>query len=142
MEGFCLMPTIKRQSLRLLAVHAHPDDESSKGAATLAHYAAAGVRVMVVTCTGGERGDVINPLMKHLEGILDRLHLIRSDEMSRAAEILGIEHRWLGFVDSGFPQTDEETGLMRCRLTPLPLRHLKFRAQNWSRSFAVSGLTS
>jgi mycothiol S-conjugate amidase len=110
------MPTIKRQSLRLLAVHAHPDDESSKGAATLAHYAAAGVRVMVVTCTGGERGDVINPLMKHLEGILDRLHLIRSDEMSRAAQILGIEHRWLGFVDSGFPQADEETGLM----PPLP----------------------
>jgi mycothiol S-conjugate amidase len=110
------MPTIKRQSRRLLAVHAHPDDESSKGAATLAHYAAAGIRVMVVTCTGGERGDVINPLMKHLEGILDRLHLIRSDEMSRAAQILGIEHRWLGFVDSGFPQADEETGLM----PPLP----------------------
>ena len=43
--------------LRLMAVHAHPDDESSKGAATTAKYAADGVGVMVVSCTGGERGD-------------------------------------------------------------------------------------
>ena len=45
---------------RLLAVHAHPDDESSKGAATMASYVAAGVSVMVATCTGGERGDILN----------------------------------------------------------------------------------
>ncbi|MGL4339594.1 MAG: PIG-L family deacetylase, partial [Rhodoglobus sp.] len=43
----------------LLAVHAHPDDESSKGAATYAAYARAGARVVVVSCTGGERGDVL-----------------------------------------------------------------------------------
>jgi len=110
MEGFLLMTTPDLQSMRLLAVHAHPDDESSKGAATLAHYAAAGVRVLVVTCTGGERGDVINPVLKLQEGIADRIHQIRIDEMLRAAEILGIEHRWLGFIDSGFPQADEATG--------------------------------
>ena len=104
------MTTPDLQSMRLLAVHAHPDDESSKGAATLAHYAAAGVRVLVVTCTGGERGDVINPVLKLQEGIADRIHQIRIDEMLRAAEILGIEHRWLGFIDSGFPQADEATG--------------------------------
>ncbi|WP_279403213.1 PIG-L family deacetylase, partial [Arthrobacter sp. JCM 19049] len=46
------------QGLRLLAVHAHPDDESSKGAATMAAYVDAGAEVMVVTCTGGERGDI------------------------------------------------------------------------------------
>ena len=45
---------------RLLAVHAHPDDESSKGAATDAYYAAAAPRCMVVSCTGGERGDILN----------------------------------------------------------------------------------
>lgn len=106
------MKTEESQSFRLLAVHAHPDDESSKGAATLAHYAAAGVRVLVVTCTGGERGDVINPKMKDLDGITERIHQIRSDEMSRAVEILGIEHRWLGFIDSGFPQIDEATGIV------------------------------
>jgi mycothiol S-conjugate amidase len=111
MGGFWLMTASDVQSLRLLAVHAHPDDESSKGAATLAHYAAAGARVLVVTCTGGERGDVINPLMRDLEGISDRIHQIRIDEMLRAAEILGIEHQWLGFVDSGFPQADE-TGVV------------------------------
>ena len=50
--------------LRLMAVHAHPDDESSKGAAAMARYVAEGVAVLVVTCTGGERGDVLNPKLK------------------------------------------------------------------------------
>ena len=46
---------------RLLFVHAHPDDESSKGAATAAHYVDAGARVTLVTCTDGAAGDVLNP---------------------------------------------------------------------------------
>ena len=45
--------------MRLMAVHAHPDDESSKGAATTAKYVAEGASVMVVSCTGGERGDIL-----------------------------------------------------------------------------------
>ncbi|HEY5454007.1 MAG TPA: PIG-L family deacetylase, partial [Acidothermaceae bacterium] len=49
--------------LRLMAVHAHPDDESSKGAATMARYVAEGVDVLVVTLTGGERGSILNPAM-------------------------------------------------------------------------------
>ena len=49
--------------LRLMAVHAHPDDEASKGAATLARYVDEGHRVLVVTLTGGERGDILNPAM-------------------------------------------------------------------------------
>ena len=49
------------EQLRMMAVHAHPDDESSKGAATMARYVAAGHEVMVVTCTGGERGSILNP---------------------------------------------------------------------------------
>ena len=49
------------EQLRLLAVHAHPDDEASKGAATMARYVKEGVEVMVATCTGGERGDLLNP---------------------------------------------------------------------------------
>ena len=52
------------RSLRLLAVHAHPDDESSKGAATMARYVAEGARVLVATCTGGERGDILNPALR------------------------------------------------------------------------------
>lgn len=88
------------EPLRLLAVHAHPDDESSKGAATTAMYVAQGVEVMVATCTGGERGDILNPNFE----LGDRsLTEIRKQEMNRAAQILGIQHRWLGFIDSGFP---------------------------------------
>lgn len=52
------------EKLRLMTVHAHPDDESSKGAATLIKYSTAGHEVMVVTCTGGERGDILNPAME------------------------------------------------------------------------------
>lgn len=90
---------------RLLAVHAHPDDESSKGAATTARYAAEGHRVLVVTLTGGERGSILNPAMD-LPEVHGRIHEIRRDEMAKAAEILGVEHTWLGFEDSGLPEGD------------------------------------
>ena len=93
------------KQMRLMAVHAHPDDESSKGAATMARYAAEGARVMVVTLTGGERGDILNPAMD-LPEVHGRIHEIRIDEMRKAAEILGVEHHWLGFVDSGLPEGD------------------------------------
>ena len=56
------------EQLRLMAVHAHPDDESSKGAATMARYVAEGVDVLVVTCTGGERGSVLNPKLDRYIG--------------------------------------------------------------------------
>ena len=52
------------EKLRLMTVHAHPDDESSKGAATAARYVTEGHEVMVVTCTGGERGSILNPAME------------------------------------------------------------------------------
>jgi mycothiol S-conjugate amidase len=92
--------------LRMMAVHAHPDDESSKGAATLAKYSAEGAGVMVVSCTGGERGDVLNP--KFTVGDLD-MPTIRQREMARAAEILGIAHVWLGYEDSGYHEGDPAT---------------------------------
>ncbi|MCV7224573.1 mycothiol conjugate amidase Mca [Mycolicibacterium komossense] len=97
--------------LRLMAVHAHPDDESSKGAATMAKYAAEGHQVLVVSLTGGERGDILNPAMD-LPDVHGRIAEIRRDEMARAAEILGVQHTWLGFVDSGLPEGDP--------LPPLP----------------------
>ena len=49
------------ERLCLLQVHAHPDDEASKGAGTTARYAAEGVRNVLVCCTGGEAGDILNP---------------------------------------------------------------------------------
>ncbi|MFI6868489.1 mycothiol conjugate amidase Mca [Nocardia sp. NPDC050406] len=94
-----------------MAVHAHPDDESSKGAATTARYAAEGNDVLVVTLTGGERGDILNPAM-NIPGILDRITDVRREEMAEAAKALGVEQTWLGFTDSGLPEGDP--------LPPLP----------------------
>ncbi|HEY9483547.1 MAG TPA: mycothiol conjugate amidase Mca [Micromonosporaceae bacterium] len=91
--------------LRLMAVHAHPDDESSKGAATLARYVADGVDVLVVTCTGGERGSVLNKNLDRPE-IWANMAEIRRAEMDRAREILGVRQSWLGYVDSGLPEGD------------------------------------
>lgn len=85
---------------RLLHVHAHPDDESSKGAATTALYRSQGVAVWVATCTGGERGDILNPKMETAEN-LRRLPELRREEMAAAARILDIEQVWLGYHDSG-----------------------------------------
>jgi mycothiol S-conjugate amidase len=90
---------------RLMCVHAHPDDESSKGAATMARYVREGVDVLVVTCTGGEAGSVLNPAMDRPE-VWANLPELRRKEMDRAREILGIRQEWLGFVDSGLPEGD------------------------------------
>lgn len=90
--------------LRLLAVHAHPDDESSKGAATMAMYAAAGVDVLVATCTDGSRGDIQNPAMEGEPHPQRDMAGARRLEMKRAAEVLGVRQRWIGFVDSGLPE--------------------------------------
>ena len=102
----------RRDGFRLLAVHAHPDDESSKGAAASAMYVADGARVCVVSCTGGERGDVLNEALKDDPHIQRDIAQVRRDEMAAAAAALGVEHVWLGFVDSGLPEGDP--------LPPLP----------------------
>lgn len=94
------------EPLRLLAVHAHPDDEASKGAAMMAAYISQGVRVMVATCTGGERGDIQNPALEGDPYPARDMAGARREEMAKAAAILGIEHTWLGFVDSGLPEGD------------------------------------
>jgi mycothiol S-conjugate amidase len=85
-----------------MQVHAHPDDESSKGSATTAYYVAQGVEVMVVTCTGGEAGDILNKALDTPENWAN-LPQLRQHEMAEAARILGIHQRWLGYHDSGFP---------------------------------------
>jgi mycothiol S-conjugate amidase len=99
------------ERLRLMAVHAHPDDESSKGAATMAKYVAEGVDVLVVTCTGGERGSVLNPKLDRPD-VWENIADIRRAEMDAARAILGVDQAWLGFVDSGLPEGDP--------LPPLP----------------------
>ncbi|CAN5314046.1 mycothiol conjugate amidase Mca [soil metagenome] len=99
----CVQPV----TLRLLAVHAHPDDESSKGAATYAAYRDRGAEVLVVSCTGGEAGSVLNETLVHRAWAERDMAGLRRVEMAGAQAAMGIEHRWLGFVDSGLPEEGE-----------------------------------
>jgi mycothiol S-conjugate amidase len=106
--------------LRLMAVHAHPDDESSKGAASMARYVAEGHDVMVVTCTDGGAGSILNPAMDRPD-VLANIIDVRREEMARAAKILGIQHRWLGFKDSGLPEGDPKPPLPEGCFALVPL---------------------
>ena len=115
------VPRVPETPLRLLHVHAHPDDESSKGAASTARYVAEGVEVLVVSCTGGERGDVLNPALVDDPAVLADIADVRRHEMARAAEILGVRHAWLGFVDSGYPEGDPRPPLPEGCFADLPL---------------------
>ncbi len=108
------------ERLRLLHVHAHPDDESSKGAATTAKYVHEGAEVVVATCTGGERGSILNPAMDRPD-VLANMAEIRRQEMDRAREILGIDQVWLGFVDSGLPEGDPLPPLPEASFATVPL---------------------
>ncbi|MBA2317522.1 MAG: mycothiol conjugate amidase Mca [Euzebyales bacterium] len=88
--------------LHAMFVHAHPDDESSKGAATMARYAKEGYRISVVTCTDGMAGEILNPAMDR-PGVVERMVEVRAEELERALEILGVtDHFWLGYPDSGY----------------------------------------
>ncbi len=91
---------------RLLTVHAHPDDESSKGAGTVARYRDEGARSVLVCCTGGEEGDILNPALD-AAAIRDQIAEVRRAELARAAAILGYaEVHYLGYRDSGMPDSE------------------------------------
>lgn len=92
--------------LCLLTVHAHPDDESSKGAGTVAKYHAEGVRTVLVCCTGGEAGDILNPAMDR-DDVRANIAEVRRRELDRAAEIIGYDVvHMLGYRDSGMPDSE------------------------------------
>jgi mycothiol S-conjugate amidase len=91
------------EPLCLLSVHAHPDDEASKGAATVARYHAEGLHTVLVCCTGGEAGDILNPAMDRPE-VRENLADVRREELARATTIIGYrEVVMLGYRDSGMP---------------------------------------
>jgi mycothiol S-conjugate amidase len=98
---------MRGSQLCLMFIHAHPDDESSKGAGTIARYHHEGVRTVLVTCTGGEAGDILNPAMDRPEIRAD-LPAVRRRELARAAEVIGYDEVvLLGYRDSGMPDTED-----------------------------------
>jgi mycothiol S-conjugate amidase len=90
----------------LVAIHAHPDDESSKGSGTMARYAHEGVRVVLVCATDGAEGDILNPRMDK-PGIKERMRELREAELATACDLLGVAEIYqLGYRDSGMPNTE------------------------------------
>ena len=129
------------EPLRLMHVHAHPDDESSKGAASSIRYSREGVEVLVVTCTGGERGSILNPAMDRPE-VRDNIAAIRVSEMDRAREILGVSQEWLGYVDSGLPEGDPKPPLPDGCFALVPLEESAGRLVEIVRRFRPHVMTT
>jgi N-acetyl-1-D-myo-inositol-2-amino-2-deoxy-alpha-D-glucopyranoside deacetylase len=98
---------------RLLLVHAHPDDETIGQGATMAKYVAEGRHVTLVTCTGGEMGEILVPGLEHLAADRDdTLGEHRRSELDAAMKELGVtDHRYLGgfgcYRDSGMKWHDD-----------------------------------
>lgn len=91
----------------IVALHAHPDDESSKGAATIARYRDCGARTVLVTATGGEAGEILNPVADTAAARTD-LAAVRRSELREAARIIGYDDLvMLGYRDSGMPGSDD-----------------------------------
>lgn len=98
----------------LLTVHAHPDDEASKGAPTIAKYVEQGVRAVLVCCTGGEEGDLQNPLLREpgqpFHGLTpeqerELVVQMRPAELAASVEVIGFDEVvMLGYRDSGMPE--------------------------------------
>ena len=94
------------EPLRLLSVHAHPDDEASKGASLVARYHSEGIGATLVCCTGGEEGEILNPAMDRPE-VLENLAAVRMAELEASVAIIGYDKLdLLGYLDSGMPETE------------------------------------
>jgi LmbE family N-acetylglucosaminyl deacetylase len=96
------------ETLTLMAVHAHPDDEASSTGGVLARYADEGVRTIVVTCTNGEFGDAARGVKPGLDGHDEAaVAQTRLAELRESAKILSVaELELLGYHDSGMPEWD------------------------------------
>jgi len=91
---------------RLLSIHAHPDDEASKGASTVARYVSEGHKAYLVCATGGEEGDILNKAMDR-EEIRSNLPAVRAEELAASVKAIGYhELIWLGYRDSGMPDDE------------------------------------
>lgn len=113
----------------ILTVHAHPDDEASKGAPTLAMYKQQGVRTVLVCCTGGEEGDLQNPHLREpgqpFHGLTpeqekELLAQLRPSELQRSADVIGFDLvEMLGYRDSGMVDTPPNSHPDSFHMAPL-----------------------
>ena len=94
--------------LTLMAVHAHPDDESSSTGGVLATYSGRGIRTVVVTCTNGEFGDAPGGVKPGQDGHDEQdVARLRLTELRKACDILGVSDlELLGSHDAGMPDWD------------------------------------
>lgn len=89
-----------------MTIHAHPDDEASKGAATVARYHDAGVRCVLICCTGGEEGDILNPALDN-DVVRADLAAVRRAELAEATAVIGYDEVvLLGYRDSGMAESE------------------------------------
>jgi len=120
----------------IVFLHAHPDDESSLTAGTMARAAAEGHRVVTVFATNGEHGEVPDDLAAS-ESLTDR----RRREAETAARVLGVQRiHWLGFKDSGmngWPQNEDPASFMRADLDDAAKRLAQIL--QWERADVVVG---
>jgi LmbE family N-acetylglucosaminyl deacetylase len=93
----------RTKELTLMAVHAHPDDESSSTGGVFARYSDEGIRTVLVTCTNGEYGDGPGRVKPGEDGhVPDEVAKTRLGELALACEHLGVDHlETLGYHDSG-----------------------------------------
>ncbi len=102
-----LADTVAQASQRIMAIHAHPDDEASKGAGTIARYTDQGVRATLVTCTGGEAGEILNPAARRADTDAP-LPTRRLIELAESAQICCYSDVYLlGYRDSGMAGSPE-----------------------------------
>jgi LmbE family N-acetylglucosaminyl deacetylase len=94
------------ETLTMMAVHAHPDDEASSTGGVLATYSAQGIRTVVVTCTNGEFGDAPGGIKPGQDGHDEtEVAKLRLAELRKSCEILGVTNlELLGYHDSGMPE--------------------------------------
>ncbi|MBN9389854.1 MAG: PIG-L family deacetylase [Chloroflexi bacterium] len=120
--------TQEQNPLTLMAVHAHPDDETTSGGPSLVKYRREGVRTVVVTCTDGAEGEMHDPDLDP-EWASTRMAEIRRGEMERAARVLNLSaHEWLGYRDSGMmgtPANEDPASFWKADMTEATGRLVK-----------------
>ena len=101
---------------KILAILAHPDDETFGMGGTLAYYAAHGADVKLICTTRGEAGDVAPAFLEKYDTVAE----LRAAELACAANKLGIsEYHFLGYRDSGMtgaPSNEHPQALMNSQI--------------------------